>query len=74
MKLNDKPFIGILAFIIVLFVMPVGHIIMVVIEKVGGQQFMYPTAIALGIVGTILIWFGSMGREGLPIPTNDWGR
>lgn len=62
-KLNEKPFVGILAFIIVLFVMPIGHILMVIIEKSGGEQYMFLTATILGLIGLFLIWFGSQNKS-----------
>lgn len=43
--------------------MPIGHIVMVVIEKNGGQEFMFPAAGILGFGGAILIWIGSQDRS-----------
>ena len=63
MKINDKPFIGILAFIIVLFTMPLGHTVMILIEKVFGHSYQFPGATALGIVGAILLWFGARNMD-----------
>ncbi len=54
LKINDKPFIGISAFIIVLFTMPLGHAVMILIEKVFGHSYQFPGATVLGIVGAIL--------------------
>jgi len=65
LSLNNKPFIGILAFVIVLFVMPIGHILMVIIEKSGGEKFMFPAAIALGLAGVLLLWVGSQNKTEL---------
>lgn len=46
-----KPFIGILAFILVLFTMPLGHTLMILIE----DTYKYLGATALGLVGVILL-------------------
>ena len=58
MIFNNKPFIGILAFIIVLFVMPIGRTVMILKEKLFGEQYMFPAATILGIIGEILLWIG----------------
>lgn len=65
MKFNSKPLIGILAFVVVLFIMPIGHIIMVLIEKNGGKDFMFPAAGILGLIGAILVWIGSRDKSEL---------
>lgn len=46
-----KPFIGILAFVLVLFTMPLGHTVMILIE----ETYKYYGATALGVLGIILL-------------------
>lgn len=58
-----KPFIGILAFAVVLFTMPLGHAVMVLIEKLLGHEYQFYGAVLLGIVGTILVWIGARSKE-----------
>lgn len=53
-----KPFIGILAFSIVLCTMPLGHGVMVVMEKVFGYEYVFWAALILGIIGVVLLFFG----------------
>ncbi len=59
MRLNNKPFIGILAFIVVLFTMPLGHALMILIEKIFGHSGQFPGATVLGIIGAYLLWMGA---------------
>ncbi len=58
-----KPFIGILAFIVVLFTMPIGHAVMILIEKVFGHSYQFPGATVLGIIGAVLLWFGARNED-----------
>ncbi|MEA3461092.1 MAG: hypothetical protein U9R49_04370, partial [Bacteroidota bacterium] len=52
-----KPFIGILAFLIVLFTMPLGHAAMIIMEKSFGHAYIYHAAILLGFIGLgLLVW------------------
>ena len=46
-----KPFVGILAFMLVLFTMPLGHTLMILIE----ESYKYIGATALGMAGVILL-------------------
>lgn len=55
--MNKRPFIGILAFLSVLFMMPIGHMIMVLIEIIFGHHDQYIAAAILGLFGaTLLLW------------------
>ncbi len=58
MPLIRKPFIGILAFIVVLLVMPIGHTLMILIEKLLGGQYQFPGATLVGLLGVILLFTG----------------
>lgn len=48
------PFTGILAFVIVLLTMPLGHVLMIVMEKVFGQRYIFPAAVLTGIAGLLM--------------------
>jgi hypothetical protein len=58
MQLNKSPIIGILAFIIVLFVMPLGHTLMILIEKFFGHQYQFLGAFGIGLIGAWLLYIG----------------
>jgi hypothetical protein len=58
MQLNKSPIIGILAFIIVLFVMPLGHTLMILIEKFFGHQYQFLGAFGIGLMGAWLLHIG----------------
>lgn len=52
-----KPFTGIIAFIIVLFTMPLGHAAMILMEMGFGHEYIYQAALILGFLGLgLLIW------------------
>lgn len=55
-----KPFIGIIAFIAVLFTMPLGHALMIVMEKVFGDHYVFQVALYMGLVGLALLIWGMM--------------
>lgn len=57
MKIH-KPFVGILAFLIVLFTMPLGHAVMILMEKGFGHEYVYIAAGAMGFVGLFLLIAG----------------
>lgn len=59
MKLN-KPFPGILAFLVVLLAMPLGHAIMIIMENYYGEADVYKAALIMGIVGVALLVWGSI--------------
>lgn len=59
-----KPFIGILAFIIVLLVMPLGHALMIITESIFGHTHQLIAAFALGAIGAVLcVWGVKINRE-----------
>ena len=49
---------GILAFIIVLLTMPLGHAAMILMEKVFGHEHVYLAALILGVIGVVLLLIG----------------
>ncbi len=58
-----KPFVGILAFAVVLFSMPLGHAVMVLIEELLGHEFQFYGAALLGLVGVGLVWIGARSED-----------
>lgn len=63
--LNKKPFPGIIAFLIVLFAMPLGHAAMIIIEKGINQKYIYWAAIIIGIIGLITLIIGILASKEL---------
>lgn len=55
-----KPLIGILAFLIVLLTMPLGHAAMIIMERSFGHEYIYHAALILGIVGFGLVVWGTI--------------
>ena len=55
-----KTLIGISAFLIVLFAMPLGHAAMILMEKGFGHDHVYLAALILGIIGLILVVWGTI--------------
>ena len=55
---NTKPFTGIIAFLIVLFTMPLGHAAMILMEKSFGHNYIYQAALILGLLGFFLLILG----------------
>ncbi len=55
-----KPFVGIIAFIVVLMTMPLGHASMIIMEKVLGHTYVYHAAIVLGFLGLAMLIWGMM--------------
>ncbi len=55
MKLRRRPFVGIIAFVIVLFSMPLGHALMILVQKILGETYQFAGAIALGFAGFVAL-------------------
>ena len=55
MKLSKRPYTGIVAFVIVLFTMPVGHAVMVLNQKILGETYQFVGATALGVAGFVAL-------------------
>jgi hypothetical protein len=52
------PFIGLLAFVIVFIVQALGHTVMIAMENIFGEAYVYQSAFALGAFGAILLFIG----------------
>lgn len=51
------PFVGMLAFFVVFIMQGLGHTQMVLMEAIFGEQYVYQSAFATGLVGAISLWF-----------------
>ena len=60
--LQRPPYTGLFAFLVVLFVQPLGHTIMILNEHLMGSEYQYHTAAAMGLVGAYLLWLGMKQR------------
>lgn len=58
-----KPFTGVIAFLIVLFTMPLGHAAMIIMEKSFGHKYIYIAALILGLFGLLLLIFGVISKN-----------
>ena len=58
-----KPFVGIVAFLIVLFTMPLGHAAMILMEKGFGHNYIYQAALILGLLGLFLLIWGVVTQK-----------
>jgi hypothetical protein len=56
--LARPPFIGLTAFVIVFVVQALGHTVMIVMENVLGEAYVYHSAALMGAVGAVLLWYG----------------
>ena len=61
--MRKAPFVGILAFSIVLFMMPIGHMVMVLIEFIFGHHYKYPAATLLGLFGALFLLIGTKSEN-----------
>ncbi len=57
-KLIRPPFIGLLACLLVLVVQALGHTVMIVMEDVFGEEYVYQIAGAMGLMGAFMLWYG----------------
>ncbi len=58
MNFNKKPLVGLLAFVVVLFTMPLGHTLMILMEIGLGENEKFISAFLLGLIGFILLIIG----------------
>lgn len=56
--LYRPPFVGLLAFVIVFVVQALGHTVMIVMEDVLGEEYVYHSAFAMGAVGAVMLYLG----------------
>ena len=52
------PFIGLFAFLIVFVFQGLGHTIMIVMEEVLGEEYVYHSAALMGLGGAVMLWYG----------------
>ncbi len=52
------PFVGLLAFFVVFLMQGLGHTQMVLMETIFGEQYVYQSAAAVGLIGAICLFFG----------------
>jgi hypothetical protein len=58
MSFNKKPVVGLLAFVVVLFTMPLGHTLMILMEIGLGENEKFISAFLLGLVGFVMLIVG----------------
>ncbi len=56
--LYRPPWVGLLAFVIVFVVQALGHTVMIAMENIFGEQYVYQSAFAMGAVGAVLLFIG----------------
>jgi len=57
------PFIGLLAFVIVFLFQGLGHTIMIVMENMFGEEYVYQCAFVMGLGGAVLLWIGMRNKN-----------
>jgi hypothetical protein len=57
------PYIGLLAFVIVFFVQAIGHTVMIMMQKIFGEQYVYHSAVFLGLVGAVMLIIGMRSKS-----------
>lgn len=57
------PYIGLLAFVIVFFVQAIGHTVMIMMQKIFGEQYVYQSAAFLGLVGAVMLLIGMRSKS-----------
>jgi hypothetical protein len=58
-----KPWVGILSGLLVLLVIPLGHTLMILMEHLLGESWLYPAATLIGLVGLGLVIWGLLTRN-----------
>ncbi|MBL8631113.1 MAG: hypothetical protein JNM81_15880 [Rhodospirillaceae bacterium] len=56
--LYRPPFVGLLAFVIVFVVQALGHTVMIAMENVFGEEYVYQSAFGMGLFGAVLLFLG----------------
>lgn len=57
------PFVGLLAFFIVFLVQGLGHTVMILMENIFGEQYVFQIAFAMGLLGAALLLVGMRTRK-----------
>jgi hypothetical protein len=65
-KLFKPPFVGITAFLLVLFVQPLGHTAMIMMEHTFGEQYVYLSAAMMGVIGGAFLLSGMRDTREVP--------
>ena len=52
------PFVGLLAFLIVFVVQALGHTLMIAMQNIFGERYIYESAFAVGAIGAVLLFAG----------------
>lgn len=58
-----KPLTGLFAFLIVLILMPLGHAIMILMEEIFGHEYVFASAIVMGVVGLLFLILGLVSKS-----------
>jgi hypothetical protein len=61
-----KPFIGIIAFLLVLLTMPLGHAAVILLELAFGSAYQFHAALLLGFMGVLILFAGVISKKELP--------
>lgn len=57
-RIYRPPIVGLMAFMVVLIVQPLGHTVMILMENILGHAYVYWSALAMGFLGAYLTWIG----------------
>lgn len=66
-----QQYIGIPAFLLVLLTMPIGHALMIGMEKLLGHEWLYVSAFSLGMLGIVFLLLGLRSQR--DTPSTFWG-
>jgi hypothetical protein len=56
--LYRPPFVGLLAFVVVFVVQALGHTVMILMEEIFGERYVYQSAFLLGGIGAVMLYVG----------------
>ena len=57
-RIARPPWIGLTAFVIVFVVQGLGHTVMILMENIFGEQYVYQSAAFMGALGAVMLWWG----------------
>ena len=69
-KYYHAPWPGLLAFLMVFVWQGLGHTVMILMQKIFGQEWQYESALFVGLVGAICVW---VGRNKSELSATLWG-